>query len=121
MFDEDINYNDGCYCPKCETETRSRNCTGLSCDDGYIDEYEDDAINYMEGESYVRCHECHGTGIERWCPAEGCGWQWRGEKLVTDRDVIANQVTATLEITADEAPGADQEGYEVKQQNNRNA
>lgn len=84
MFDDDTEIGDGCYCPKCGTETNSRHCIGLSCDDGYVDESEDDPINFMEGEEYYPCRECHGTGIERWCPH--CGWQWRGEKLRHDHD-----------------------------------
>lgn len=70
---------DELHCPNCGTNTRSRHCTSLFCEDGYIDEYEDDPINFAPGEEYSRCDECHGTGIERWCP--NCGWQWRGEKL----------------------------------------
>lgn len=41
------------------------------CEDGWIDEYEFDPINYAEGEFQTRCRDCSGTGIERWCP--GCG------------------------------------------------
>lgn len=70
---------DEIHCPKCGTNTRSRHCRALYCDDGYIDEYEDDAINFSPGESLVKCDECHGTGIQRWCP--DCGWEWRGESL----------------------------------------
>ena len=85
MFDDNTDYGDGCYCPKCGTETNSRTCTAFNCEDGWIDEYEDDAINYLPGEEFRRCAECHGTGIERWCPAEGCGWEWSGEKLRYDQ------------------------------------
>lgn len=76
-FDEDIDYHD-INCPKCATSTRSRFCSSLGCDDGYHDDYEDDPLWFDEGD-YSKCGECHGTGIERWCPS--CGWQWRGEKL----------------------------------------
>lgn len=83
---DEIEFGDGCYCPKCGTETNSRSCSAFDCDDGFIDEYEDDAINYAPGEEYRPCSECY-HGIERWCPAEGCGWRWRGEKLHTDEEV----------------------------------
>jgi predicted RNA-binding Zn-ribbon protein involved in translation (DUF1610 family) len=77
-FGDDVE-TDEIHCPKCGSNTRSRFCEALSCDDGYIDEYEDDAINFAPGEIYVKCGNCYGTGIERWCP--DCGWQWKGESL----------------------------------------
>lgn len=59
---------DSC-CPQCGHEPiHYRRCAGLHCDDGWIDETEFDP---NEGDPHVRCEECHGTGIERWCP--GCG------------------------------------------------
>lgn len=64
-------------CPTCRTETHSRNCLGLHCEDGYIDEYEEDAINFAQGQEFRQCSECYGTGIERWCPE--CSWEWKGE------------------------------------------
>ncbi len=75
-FEDDFEIDD-VGCPKCGSETRSRNCHALYCEDGYIDEYEEDAINFAPGEEFVRCNECYGTGIERWCPK--CGWEWKGE------------------------------------------
>lgn len=59
-------------CLKCDSSfTHSRHCTALHCDDGWIDEAEDDPINYTPGEEFVMCEECSGTGIEWWCPK--CG------------------------------------------------
>jgi len=59
-------------CPKCGHEpTHVRHCQVIHCEDGYIDEHEDDAINFAPGEAYSVCQECRGTGIERWCPS--CG------------------------------------------------
>ena len=78
MYSEDYEIDD-ISCPKCGTNTRSRRCSSLYCDDGEIDEYEDDPINFAEGEAYSKCEDCYGTGIERWCP--DCGWQWKGESL----------------------------------------
>lgn len=75
-FEDDFEIDD-VGCPKCGSETRSRNCDALYCEDGYIDEYEEDAINFAPGEEFMRCNECFGTGIQRWCPK--CGWEWKGE------------------------------------------
>ncbi len=36
--------------------------------EGWIDEYEDDAINYSEGEEYRRCSNCSGEGGWLECP-----------------------------------------------------
>lgn len=67
-------------CPKCGHDTlHSRDCTNLSCEDGYIDEYEDDPINFAPGEEERPCRECRGTGIERWCPK--CGTNLSGFKF----------------------------------------
>jgi len=60
-------------CPKCgHSPVHYRYCTSLFCEDGYCDEYEDDPINFMPGESFTLCPECHGMGIEKWCPE--CGY-----------------------------------------------
>lgn len=60
------------HCPHCDhTPVHLRDCGELGCDDGYFDEYEDDAINYSPGECLTRCDTCNGTGIEMWCPS--CG------------------------------------------------
>jgi hypothetical protein len=81
---DDIDFHDGCYCPKCGNECRSRDCGNMFCDEGYVDEYEDDPLWFDPGDE-SECGECHGTGIERWCSE--CGWQWHGENLVTDSEM----------------------------------
>ena len=59
-------------CPHCEhSPIHSRRCASLYCDDGYCDENDDDSVNFAPGEVMLPCPECHGTGIERWCPK--CG------------------------------------------------
>ena len=64
---------DGYPCPKCgDLETRSRACDEWNCDDGLIDEHEDDPINFARGEEFSMCQECFGTGIVRWCSKCGC-------------------------------------------------
>jgi len=59
-------------CPQCGHETRTKDCDAIHCDDGYIDRYEDDAINYRPGMAFVMCRECIGTGHHHWCAK--CGW-----------------------------------------------
>lgn len=56
-------------CPNCQHfPIHWRRC---ECENGWIDAYDNDPINYSEGEYETRCLVCSGTGIERWCP--GCG------------------------------------------------
>ena len=62
---------DDLTCPKCgHSPLHSRSCNGW-CNDGYLDEYDNDPINFMPGEFVFACPDCKGTGIERWCP--NCG------------------------------------------------
>jgi hypothetical protein len=69
---DDYDFSD-VACPKCgHTPTHYRECQGLFCDDGFVDEWEEDPINYMQGQEFSVCPECHGTGSEHWCPA--CGY-----------------------------------------------
>lgn len=64
-------FDDDETCPKCgHYPTRYRDCTEIGCDDGFIWLYEDDPLWYGE-DDYEVCEVCHGTGIQRWCPA--CG------------------------------------------------
>jgi hypothetical protein len=59
-------------CPKCgHCPTHSRPCSCMFCDDGYIDEFDDDPINFTPGEEMTMCRECFGSGVEHWCPE--CG------------------------------------------------
>lgn len=60
-------------CPKCGHQyTHTRDCD--RCDDGFIDEYEDDPINACPGE-FSECHQCRGSGEEHWCPRCGTDLQ----------------------------------------------
>lgn len=71
---------DDVSCLKCGNEQiHSRDCTNIFCEGGYIDDSEEDPINYGPGESEHRCPECRGTEIERWCPK--CGANLSGVKL----------------------------------------
>lgn len=75
MDDYDI---DDLPCPACGNEiTHSMLCR--ECDDGWNDEYDDDPINFTPGESYMRCRECDGEGIQRWCPKCGADY-WRARR-----------------------------------------
>jgi hypothetical protein len=66
---------DDTVCPRCGHEpTHSRRCINIGCDDGWIDMHNDDPLWYDPSET-ERCEECHGTGIERWCPACGLDLQ----------------------------------------------
>lgn len=77
---EEYDIEDELTCPKCKhSPLHSRDCTNLFCEDGFIDESEDDPINNMPGESERQCGECRGTGVERWCPA--CGENLSGYKF----------------------------------------
>jgi DnaJ-class molecular chaperone len=80
MEDFEIEYD--ATCPECgHSPLHSRECTNW-CEDGFIDESEDDPINFMPGESERRCPECKGTGVERWCPS--CGENLSGVKVFQD-------------------------------------
>jgi hypothetical protein len=72
-------------CPACgHSPTHSRGCSVLDCEDGFIDDSHDDPINFAPGEELTACHECSGTGIERWCPECGADY-WRA-KLAKEED-----------------------------------
>jgi hypothetical protein len=67
MFTPDWEIDD-MPCPHCGNPfTHSRTCDAIGCEDGFIDEYDDDPINYSPGESLIMCDECYGIGIQRWC------------------------------------------------------
>jgi predicted RNA-binding Zn-ribbon protein involved in translation (DUF1610 family) len=72
-------------CPKCgHDRIRRKDCDNLHCDDGFEDEYEDDAINFLPGESIIECSSCHGTGCHIWCPE--CGTDLTTEKIDYNED-----------------------------------
>lgn len=71
-LDDELDHDD-MPCPACGAhEVRSRGCDAVDCEDGYIDEYEQDPLNFSPGEEYTVCSECLGTGILRWCAKCGC-------------------------------------------------
>lgn len=73
-FEQDFELN----CPRCgHSPLHNRDCTELLCNDGFIDDYNDDPINFFEGESEHLCPECNGTGVEWWCP--NCGENLSGK------------------------------------------
>lgn len=56
-------------CPVCEYHpTHWSRCAALACEDGLIDEYENDPIVLAPGEVFAACGKCHGTGSDWWCP-----------------------------------------------------
>ncbi len=72
-------------CPTCgHSPLHNRTCENLWCDDGLIDENDDDPINFLPGESLSNCDECKGTGVEWWCP--GCGENLSGKISSIDED-----------------------------------
>jgi len=82
MDDSDIEHEYSGHCPKCgHSPLHSRDCTNW-CDDGYMDEYDDDPINFSPGQEFSKCPECYGTGIERWCPS--CGENLSDVKIEWD-------------------------------------
>jgi hypothetical protein len=76
---DDYEIDDDTPCPACCNGcTHSRSCGESNCEDGGIDEYEDDPINFAPGEEFRTCPECHGHGIVRWCPKCGADY-WRAK------------------------------------------
>lgn len=70
-------------CPKCGHEpTHYRDCSELGCEDGAIDESEEDFC--LPGTVLVSCETCHGTGIEQWCPK--CGYEFRNKDFFTNEE-----------------------------------
>lgn len=68
----DYEIDDETSCPKCgHSPIHYRNCQELMCNEGWMDEHDDDPINFAPGESEYPCQECRGTGTEKWCPK--CG------------------------------------------------
>jgi hypothetical protein len=71
-------------CPKCgHSPLHLADCTRIGCEDGYLDEFDDDPINFpAQGEEFYPCPECHGTGAVVWCPK--CGTDLTGFKFPED-------------------------------------
>jgi rubredoxin len=81
---EDYDIDNEVHCPKCgHSPLHNRFCTNFFCEDGYIDESEDDPINFMPGESERACPECKGTGVEWWCPK--CGTNLSGNRSLREQ------------------------------------
>lgn len=75
-------------CPACGNgHTHSRPCSAFDCEDGSIDEHHDDPINYGPGEEYSTCSECHGHGIERWCPQCGADYWLAKDKALREGSI----------------------------------
>ncbi len=88
---EDDYIDDDVPCPSCgNPETRSRQCTMIGCRDGFIDEHDDDPINYGPGEEMTACPECHGHEIVRWCLKCGADY-WTALSRLTEDQRKAHQ------------------------------
>lgn len=46
----------------CGSEMEWTECYSLGCDNGFVDEYDDDPINYAPGEEFSKCRVCDGKG-----------------------------------------------------------
>lgn len=72
----DFYEDDETACPKCgHCPTRYRDCDVINCEDGWIDLYEEDPT-WADEDDEAMCFECHGTGIQRWCPKCGADVNW---------------------------------------------
>ena len=88
---EDDCQDDDVPCPKCgHHETRSRRCTNIGCEDGYVDEHDSDPVNYARGEEMEFCPECRGYEIIRWCLKCGADY-WRALEELTPEARKAHQ------------------------------
>jgi hypothetical protein len=83
---DDYEEDSSVSCTECgHSPLHNRDCTNW-CDDGFIDEYEDDPINFFPGEFLTPCPECKGTGVEWWCPNCGANLSGRIEAECEDED-----------------------------------
>lgn len=70
-------------CPKCGSgEGRSQRCQNIHCDDGQIDDHEEDPINSPPG-TFYDCPECKGQGACHWCSE--CGYHFTPNDFNRDR------------------------------------
>lgn len=61
-------------CPKCgASDSRSQACTNIHCDDGMIDDHDEDPVNSPMG-SFYTCPDCKGCGHLHWCSK--CGYEF---------------------------------------------
>jgi hypothetical protein len=105
MTDYELEYD--IDCPKCgQSPVHWRRCCELGCDDGFIDEYDEDPINCSPGE-LVRCESCHGTGIERWCPKCGLDLQVSEIRKAREQEESGTDELAESELSNDEMEEVD--------------
>jgi hypothetical protein len=62
----DVEYTDR-KCVRCGNFLSRRPCDNPDCEDGLIDEYASDPINFEPGEECHQCPDCDG-GHVYWCP-----------------------------------------------------
>lgn len=78
---------DDIECAKCgHHSTHSRRCSEITCEEGYIDESDEDFL--LPGTNMAQCETCKGSGIERWCPS--CGADLSGHFAYDDEDEFEN-------------------------------
>ncbi|MBO0930342.1 hypothetical protein [Fibrella aquatilis] len=83
--DPDIEWVYDLACPQCGHEpVYRRDCISLVCEDGMVDESEDDFC--LPGTILIECSECNGHGDHLWCPQ--CGYDLNDDpaKLLVDVD-----------------------------------
>lgn len=84
---DDYEIDSDLSCPKCNhSPLHYRDCTNF-CDDGFIDESDDDPINFFPGECERPCSECKGTGVVWWCPNCGEDLTGRINDLENENDI----------------------------------
>lgn len=65
-------------CPYCgHSPLHYRYCIEFGCENGFREVFFDDIEIEGMGD-IVECEECHGTGVEWWCP--NCGKNLSGDK-----------------------------------------
>lgn len=63
-------------CQKCEGEWVE--CWN-GCEEGWVDEYDDDPINYAPGQEFRQCNQCHGNGGWTVCTCDASTEEVLGE------------------------------------------
>ena len=77
------------YCPLCNyTPLHNRYCQEFGCEDGFVEKYFDDIEIEGMGDM-VECEECHGTGVEWWCPK--CGANLSGNSDLQKQFISINE------------------------------